>query len=309
MDRAYSTFDRQVFLVTGLGDRLREARTGKGFTLDDLQSITKIQKRYLSGIENEDYSMMPGSFYVRAFIKQYAEAVGLDPDEMLALYKDTPSSAMPEEEEGQISSPTLTRRTGLKGNNQLNEMMPKIIVALFIIVIIVVVWYLSQQQASKNPITDVGTEETPITMENSKPDPDKVGQGEPDEEELEEPVGEEEKEEPEEPQQTLAFESASGETSTYGLTDAEEFKLEIRLTGGSWIGIRDNTGKEWMTPARIMNSGDVIEYDVTETESVRIRVGRPKSTEIYVNGELLEYGLPPQDTVPQNILIEYRKQQ
>ena len=55
-------------------------------------------------------------------------------------------------------------------------------------------------------------------MENSKPDPDKVGQGEPDEEELEEPVGEEEEEEPEEPQQTLAFESASGETSTYGLT-------------------------------------------------------------------------------------------
>ena len=57
--------------------------------MDDLQSITKIQKRYLSGIENEDYSMMPGSFYVRAFIKQYAEAVGLDPDEMLSMYKDT----------------------------------------------------------------------------------------------------------------------------------------------------------------------------------------------------------------------------
>ena len=75
--------------MTGLGDRLREARTAKGFTLDDLQSITKIQKRYLSGIENEDYSMMPGSFYVRAFIKQYAEAVGLDPDEMLSLYKDS----------------------------------------------------------------------------------------------------------------------------------------------------------------------------------------------------------------------------
>ena len=114
MDRAYSTFDRQVFLVTGLGDRLREARTAKGFTLDDLQSITKIQKRYLSGIENEDYSMMPGSFYVRAFIKQYAEAVGLDPDEMLALYKDTPSSAMPEEEESQIYFTDLDAENGFE---------------------------------------------------------------------------------------------------------------------------------------------------------------------------------------------------
>ena len=131
--------------MTGLGDRLREARTAKGFTLDDLQSITKIQKRYLSGIENEDYSMMPGSFYVRAFIKQYAEAVGLDPDEMLSLYKDTSSSAEPEEETGQITSPTLTQEKRVKGNNQLNEMMPKIIVALFILVIIVVVWYLSSE--------------------------------------------------------------------------------------------------------------------------------------------------------------------
>nr|WP_255726492.1 helix-turn-helix domain-containing protein [Sporosarcina sp. ACRSM] len=300
-------------MVTGLGDRLKEARTAKGFTLDDLQSITKIQKRYLSGIENEDYSMMPGSFYVRAFIKQYAEAVGLDPDEMLALYKDTSSTSAPEEEKGQINSPTLTRKKGLKVNNQLNEMLPKIIVALFIIVIIVVAWYLSQQSASKNPITDVEKEQPPITMENSKKDSEDRDQNQSDGQGIEDPIEEEEpveeEEEPEVPQQTLAFESASGETSTYGLTGAEEFQLEIRLTGGSWIGIRDNTGKEWMTPARIMNAGDIIQYDLTSTDNVRIRVGRPMSTEIYVNGELLEYGVPPTATDPQNIVIEYRKQQ
>ncbi|MDA6131043.1 helix-turn-helix domain-containing protein, partial [Escherichia coli] len=48
-------------------------------SLDDLQKVTKIQKRYLMGIEEGDYSMMPGKFYVRAFIKQYAEAVGIEP--------------------------------------------------------------------------------------------------------------------------------------------------------------------------------------------------------------------------------------
>lgn len=297
--------------MTGLGDRLREARTAKGFTLDDLQSITKIQKRYLSGIENEDYSMMPGSFYVRAFIKQYAEAVGLDPDEMLALYKDTSASTTSEEEKGQITTPTLTRKKGIKVNNQLNEMLPKIIVALFIIVIIVIAWYLTQKQASNNPITDVETEQPPVTMENSKTDTGNGEQNQSDEPKVEDPIVEEpvEEEEPEVPQQTLVFESASGETSTYGLTGAEEFQIEIRLTGGSWIGIRDNNGKEWMTPARIMQTGDVIQHDLTATDNVRIRVGRPMSTEIYVNGELLEYGVPPTATDPQNIVIEYRKQQ
>lgn len=302
MDRVYSTSDRQVFLVTGLGDRLKQARMAKGFTLDDLQSITKIQKRYLSGIENEDYSMMPGSFYVRAFIKQYAEAVGLDSDEMLSMYKNTSPEVPSEEEAGQRASSTLTRKRGLRNNDQLNEMMPKIIVALFIIVIVVVIWTLYQGSSGKKD--DVNGVETnqPVIMENSKPTPPKK-----DTEKVEEmPV--EEEVEPEKPEQTLAFESASGETSVYGLTGAESFKLEIRLTGGSWIGVKDNSGKEWMTPARIMVAGESIEFDVTATDSVRIRVGRPKSTEIYVNGVLLEYGVPPQDTVPQNIMIEYKKE-
>ena len=289
--------------MTGLGDRLKQARTDKGFTLEDLQSLTKIQKRYLSGIENEDYSMMPGSFYVRAFIKQYAEAVGLDPDEMLTMYKDTSPGVSSEDEAGQLSSTTLTRRRGLQSNSGLNEMMPKIIVALFIIVIVVVVWALYKGSSNTSPGVDVIETDQPVTMENSKPNPSKPETGKTDED----PVEEEPEPEPEKPQQALAFESASGETSMYELTKAEAFKLEIRLNGGSWIGVKDNSGKEWMTPARIMNTGETIEFDVTATESVRIRVGRPKSTEIYVNGELLEYGVTPQDTVPQNIMIKYTK--
>ena len=38
-----------------------------------------------------------------------------------------------------------------------------------------------------------------------------------------------------------------------------------------------------------MNAGETVELDVSDTDSVRIRVGRTASTEIYVNGELLEY--------------------
>ena len=73
--------------MTELGTILKEAREARGLSLDELQSITKIQKRYLLGIEEGNYSMMPGKFYVRAFIKQYAEAVGLEPDELFEQYK------------------------------------------------------------------------------------------------------------------------------------------------------------------------------------------------------------------------------
>src|SRR5690606_37042073 len=54
---------------------------------------TKIRVRYLEAIEEENFSVLPGNFYVRAFIKSYAEAVGLNPDEILRMYQNViPSS-------------------------------------------------------------------------------------------------------------------------------------------------------------------------------------------------------------------------
>lgn len=66
-----------------IGEKLKEARKAKGYTLDDLQQMTKIQKRYLIAIEEGNYDVMPGKFYARAFIKQYADTVGLNGDQLL----------------------------------------------------------------------------------------------------------------------------------------------------------------------------------------------------------------------------------
>ena len=193
--------------MTGLGDRLREARTAKGFTLEDLQSITKIQKRYLSGIENEDYSMMPGSFYVRAFIKQYAEAVGLDSDEMLSLYRESAPLVKLEEEKDQLASPTLNRRSISRSSGRFSELMPKITVALFIIVLIAVVYFLILNTAAKKPIIDDVSLKDPITMEETnKPIDKKV-----DEEKVEDEVEPDPDPEPEKVEQTLTHLSINGE--------------------------------------------------------------------------------------------------
>lgn len=79
--------------MTELGIRLKEAREEKAMSLDDLQAATKIQKRYLTALEEGNYDIIPGKFYVRAFIKQYAEAVGLDADQLFEEHKkDIPNT-------------------------------------------------------------------------------------------------------------------------------------------------------------------------------------------------------------------------
>src|SRR5690606_25813830 len=144
---------------TELGARLKEARLARGYSLDDLQNITKIQKRYLIGIEEGNYTIMPGSFYVRAFIKQYAEAVGLDADEVLTEYrKDIPE--MQKEEVAQSFTQSPSRRNmKATSSNKMMEAMPKLIVALFAIVIIVVITTLYFQK----------TDSVPDAVEDNKP--------------------------------------------------------------------------------------------------------------------------------------------
>ncbi len=315
-DSTSLTYDRQVLQVTGLGERLKEARKSKGYTLEDLQEITKIQKRYLAGIENEEYDSMPGSFYIRAFIKQYAEAVDLDADEMLALYKG--SSAKQEEvekEERQMSTPTLSRSQS-RNSTRLNEVMPKIIVALFIIVIILALIFLWRHKASNEGDIPMSSD-NPVHVEDktqSKEDKEdraknndekNVGTNNDDEDKEDEDESDKQDESDQEEKQTLEHLETNGEDAMYKLENSDTFQLEIRTNGSSWIGVMDENQNEISPGARTMEADEKLELDVSNVEKVRIRVGRTGETEIYVNGELLEYA---SDAITQNIHIEFHKE-
>ncbi|WP_067931304.1 helix-turn-helix domain-containing protein [Alicyclobacillus kakegawensis] len=61
-----------------LGETLRRRREELGMDLDQVERMTKIRKRYLSAIEQGDWSALPGDVYGRGFVRSYAEALGLD---------------------------------------------------------------------------------------------------------------------------------------------------------------------------------------------------------------------------------------
>ena len=82
---------------TTIGAKLRQARLDKHISLDELQQMTKVQKRYLEAIEADRFEQLPGTFYVRAFIRQYAAAVGEDGDKLVSVFdgKDTLAEPLP----------------------------------------------------------------------------------------------------------------------------------------------------------------------------------------------------------------------
>src|SRR5690625_29978 len=136
-----------MVLAMGIGETLREAREANHLSLDDIQERTKIQKRYLAAIEQDDFHALPGRFYARAFIKEYAQAVGLDANEILEGF-DEENIQTEEEETVQYTRLERSKRSRTQKSSSIFSMLPTIIVIILVIGIIFVAWTLYQQTLS-----------------------------------------------------------------------------------------------------------------------------------------------------------------
>src|SRR5690554_5702779 len=133
--------------MSDLGLLLKKARIQKGITLDELQEITKIQKRYLEAIEEGNFQVLPGNFYVRAFIKSYSEAVGLNPDEVLRLYRDvipaTPKASV---------EPIRQKRKRRFNSDQFSKWLTTLLLWCFPLIILVLLYIYINYIHEPNPI-------------------------------------------------------------------------------------------------------------------------------------------------------------
>jgi transcriptional regulator with XRE-family HTH domain len=85
-------------LAESFGARLRTRREQQHISLDAIVDATKIKLSLLEGLERDDVSRWPSGIFRRGYMRAYAHAVGLNPDdvlrEFLALYPE-PEEALP----------------------------------------------------------------------------------------------------------------------------------------------------------------------------------------------------------------------
>jgi transcriptional regulator with XRE-family HTH domain len=62
------------------GPNLRRIRTQRGISLERIAADTKVGIALWAGLERNDLSRWPTGIYSRAYIRAYAQAIGLDPE-------------------------------------------------------------------------------------------------------------------------------------------------------------------------------------------------------------------------------------
>jgi cytoskeleton protein RodZ len=96
--------------MRSVGEILQQARLAQKLELADVATRLKIKPKYLTAIEENDLSELPGVFFYRSFVQQYARALDIDSASIDAELDRVTGSAPPPPLPGQDGLPVAVRK-------------------------------------------------------------------------------------------------------------------------------------------------------------------------------------------------------
>lgn len=276
-----------------IGETLRKARIDKKISLDELQQRTKIQKRYLLAIEENDFHELPSDYYLRTFIRQYADEVKLDGNYLIDVLdgKDRPMPTYPELEtvdglrkNKHVESPTRAR---------FKATLPMILLGLVALAIISVVGYMTWLDHQETAIIPENSSVQVERSDVSSSVAEKVSSSQP------KPV--ESSKEPEKPKMAFTMENNTTNAATMKVEHAEK-PLKISFTGTErvWVGVQVNGA---LTYQKTLEKGESETTELpADTAQAVITVGMAKYAEVKINGQALDFQ-PGNSLLQKNITL------
>lgn len=266
-----------------IGARLKAARTAKGLTIDDLQQITKIQKRYLIAIEDEQFDKLPGDFYVRAFVKQYADTVDLDGNALLEEYRDQLPSTHAETYVQNVDEVQPTRSASREEPTtpagRVRNYLPTIIVTAIVVIILLFIWFMAVRThagagsaaASSSSSVEVSSSKKASSASSAKVNSSAKAKS---------------SSKATSTKQTI---KADGNSDTaYTLTNgATKNKLVIKSTKAAWTSVTTNGTQTWQGTLTANGSHDVTLPSNAST--VKFQFGNAAATTVTINGKKFNF--------------------
>jgi cytoskeleton protein RodZ len=83
----WRSMERDVSPGRAVGRLLRDQRLARELSVDDIAARLRIRSRYLEAIEQGRFDQLPGAAYIPAFLRAYANHLGLDADKVMTAYQ------------------------------------------------------------------------------------------------------------------------------------------------------------------------------------------------------------------------------
>lgn len=271
-----------------IGKKLHDARVAKGYTLDDLQKNTKIQKRYLIAIEDNDFDSLPGEFYVRAFVKQYADSVGLNGNELLSRFDTKLPDTEDPEYVNRVNSDNPKTRSAQRQVDQRNEKIRRYIpvasVSVVVLVILIAIWVAAAHSTRDTSKTQIETSKVSVSGNKSSKASSSSSSS-----------AAKKNTKKKDATKKLVFKklTESGSNVTYQVTGASskpKIKIATTGSGSAWTSVSANGSTLWQAAQAGGKSHTVTLPSSVSTAT--INTGNAPQTVIYVSGKQLKLSDP-----------------
>jgi transcriptional regulator with XRE-family HTH domain len=132
-----------------IGRRLSTARRRRGLEVEDVERELRIRSRYLRALEAERFEDLPGEVYARAFLREYADYLGLDGGSLVRALDerfDLPTEAEPDAADLEVPERSFWVYVD-RLSRHLPAHMPLVAIALAIVTFTVLSWRLGNDSA------------------------------------------------------------------------------------------------------------------------------------------------------------------
>jgi cytoskeletal protein RodZ len=227
---------------------------------------------------------------VRAFIKNYAEAVGLDPSEVLSLYQHAVPASVPEKPS---NSNLHSKRSLSRNNDKMSRIASSAMVVGFVILILGLIYYYAFQSSKGTPSQEktIDSKSERIT---DRTDP-KAGQASSSPSAAATPTHSAAPSPTPTPIPTtltaVKFNKSDMGVDFYTVTGSQKLTLQLKISSADcWIEVDtvDANGKKALQKQKTYKDGETDSF--VFDSSAYLNVGAAKALELNVNGTIVTVG-------------------
>ncbi|HXB21197.1 MAG TPA: RodZ domain-containing protein [Candidatus Solibacter sp.] len=145
------------------GDRLRREREMRGVTLEEISESTKISKRSLQAMEEEDFDLLPGGIFNKGFVRAYARFLGIDEEQAVADFLAVSNEQQAAEDKFPLELNDNAQQPPL---NPKRSLLP-VILALVVLVAVAGAWtFWNKHKAQENAAE---SQSNPVSKASDQP--------------------------------------------------------------------------------------------------------------------------------------------